>query len=121
MDKQQVQRLAGAALFAIDMFGLNSMFGQIYRNGYIARFVDILASPNPLLPGSQIPLLTHYLGLSAVDGLFQIATLLWANVTDGSHPALSLYAVQFGGQLVPVFLVMMVEGARSGNCRNPLY
>ncbi|KAH8647272.1 hypothetical protein BX600DRAFT_503427 [Xylariales sp. PMI_506] len=121
MDKQQVRRLAGVVLGALEIFGLNSMFGQIIRNGYVERLLGVLRSPNPLLPESQTPLLTHYLGLPYADGLFKLATVLWANVTDGSNPALSLYAFQFGGQLVPIFLVMMVEGARSGNRNHALY
>ncbi|GAB1315304.1 hypothetical protein MFIFM68171_05514 [Madurella fahalii] len=76
------------------------MFGQIYRNGYIRHLLDIMTSPKPVLPGSQAPLLTRYL--------------------DGSDPALSLYAFQFGGQLVPIFLAIMIEGSRMGNSKNLL-
>ncbi|KAI1457391.1 hypothetical protein F4805DRAFT_177111 [Annulohypoxylon moriforme] len=121
MDKQQARKLSAPALMAVGLFGLNSMFGQIYRNGYIERIGRILASQQPTLPGSHTPLLTRYLGLPVVDNLLAIATVLWANVTDGSCPELSLYAVQFGGQLVPVFLVMMLEGSRSGNTNNAFF
>ena len=120
MDKHRVRGFAVPALTAIGVFGLNSMFGQIYRNGYIGQLGEVLASPKPVLPGSQAPLLTRYLGLSPVDRLLTIATVLWANVTDGSAPELSLYAFQFGGQLVPIFLTIMVEGSRSGNSHNLL-
>ncbi|ORY55267.1 uncharacterized protein BCR38DRAFT_403374 [Pseudomassariella vexata] len=121
MDKYRARNLAGPALAGIGLFGLNAMFGQIYRNGYIGRVLDILSSPKPVLPGSQNPLLTSYLGLPVLDGLLAVASVLWANVADGSSPVLSLYALQFGGQLVPIFLVMMVEGSKVGNTGNPLH
>ncbi|KAK6076222.1 hypothetical protein SCUP234_07390 [Seiridium cupressi] len=121
MERHHVRNLAGAILVAVDLFGLNSMFGQIFRNGYVGRLLDILASPNPALPGSGAPLLTSFLGLPYLDGVFKLATVLWANVTDGTHPQLSLYAFQFGGQLVPIFLVIMIEGSKSGNNGHALY
>jgi len=120
MDNHRVRGFAVAALAAIGVFGLNSMFGQIYRNGYIAQLRGILAASAPVLPGSQSPLQTRYLGLSPVDRLLAVAAVLWANVTDGTAPELSLYAFQFGGQLVPIFLAIMIEGSRSGNARNLL-
>lgn len=110
-----VRGLAGPALVVIGLFGLNSMFGQLYRNGYVARVKELLSSAKPVLPGSETPILTRYLGLPVVDSLLTLATILWANVTDGSAPSLSLYAFQFGGQLVPIFLIMMVEASRIGH------
>ncbi|KAH8199181.1 hypothetical protein TruAng_006650 [Truncatella angustata] len=79
------------------------------------------ASPNPVLPGSEAPLLICFLGLPYADDRFKLATVLWANITDGSYPALSLYAFQFGGQLVPIFMIMMIEGFKSGNSDHALY
>ncbi|KAK4448658.1 hypothetical protein QBC34DRAFT_426103 [Podospora aff. communis PSN243] len=102
-------------LAATGLFGLNSMFGQIYRNGYAEQVLKILDSPSPTLPGSQSPLLARYTGVPPVDRLLAIATILWANVTDGSAPELSLYTFQFSGQLVPVFLAIMIETSRSSS------
>jgi len=121
-DKRQARRVAASILASIGLFGLNSMYGQIYRNGYIERVRGILASPKPLLPGpSQIPLLTRYTSLPLMDSLLSLGAVLWANVTDGSSPALSLYAFQFGGQLVPIYLIMLIEGRSSITSRQPLF
>jgi hypothetical protein len=50
-----------------------------------------------------------------------LAAVIFANVIDGTVPQLSLYAIQFAGQLVPVFAVMMIEGLRVGNEQNNLF
>jgi hypothetical protein len=47
-----------------------------------------------------------------------LAGVMFANVTDGSTPQLSLYGFQFAGQLVPMFTVMMIEAARRGSKGN---
>lgn len=121
MNTFQARRLAGFALAVIGLFGLNSMFGQLNRNGYVARVQELLSSADPVLPGSETRLLTTYLGLPVVDDLLALATVLWANVTDGSAPSLSLYVFQFGEQLVPIFLVMIVEASRVGHSHHALY
>ena len=65
------------------------------------------------LPGSDTPLATCYTGFGFIDNLLALAAVLWANVTDGSAPALSLYMAQFISQLLPLYLVMTVEGAKA--------
>jgi len=121
MYRFQIRRLAIFILAAIGLFGFNSTLGQLYRNGCVQHILTVMATPQPTLPGSQAPLVTRYLGLPVVDKLLTIGAVLWAHVTDGSAPALSLYAVQFGGQLVPVFLIMIIEASRRGNTHNPLF
>jgi hypothetical protein len=103
---------------------LNGVFGQAYRNGWMATARTILTSNDPaifVLPGSKTPILTKYIGFQRFDNLHMLASVIFANVVDGTAPQLSLYAVQFAGQLVPVFLVMMIEGLRAGNIKNICY
>ncbi|KAJ9143351.1 hypothetical protein NKR23_g6516 [Pleurostoma richardsiae] len=92
------------------------MFGQVYRSGYVdvAKAMPSAPEGTALLPLSERPLLTLYTGQQLLDTLIALANIMFANVVDGSTPQLSLYAVQFGGQLVPVFAVMMVESLRDG-------
>jgi len=84
----------------------------------------ILTSDDPkifVLPGSQTPILTRYTGIQWFDKLHMLAAVIFANVVDRTAPQLSLYAIQFAGQLVPIFMVMMIEGLRVGNEKNILY
>jgi len=111
-------------LIACLLFGLNGMFGVAYRNGWMAAASTILTSNDPsifVLPGSKTPILTRYTGIQRYDNLHMLASVIFANVVDGTAPQLSLYAIQFAGQLVPVFAVMMIEGLSVGNKNNILF
>ncbi|KAK3941974.1 hypothetical protein QBC46DRAFT_352834 [Diplogelasinospora grovesii] len=99
-------------------FGLNSMFGQVCRNGWVGAVIGIFTSADPnraVLPGSAIPVLRVYTRFRPLDELLALANIMFWNVVDGSTPQLSLYAIQFGGQLVPIYAAMMIEGLREGN------
>ena len=118
------RNLVAALLLASLVFGLNGVFGQAYRNGWMAAARTILTSNDPaifVLPGSNTRILTKYIRFQRFDNLHMLASVMFANVVDGSAPQLSLYALQFAGQLVPVFVVMMIEGLRAGNIKNILY
>ena len=115
MDNKLFRNRAVSLLLVLGLFGLNSMYGQMYRNGYLRHIMDILTSSHPLLPGSNTTLATCYTGFGFIDNLLALAAVLWANVMDGSAPALSLYMAQFISQLLPLYLVMTVEGARSAH------
>ncbi|ORY70471.1 uncharacterized protein BCR38DRAFT_481605 [Pseudomassariella vexata] len=100
------------------------MFGQVYRSGWVDAAVEILTSSDPevaVLPHSNTPIVLNYTGWTPLDKLMGLAAIIFANVVDGFRPQLSLYAYQFGGQLVPVFAVMMIEGLRVGNRHNCFY
>lgn len=104
-------------LAAVLAFAFDSMHGQLRRNGWLAMMEPLLADGG-FLPDSQRPIKTRYTGVGAWDKLLALGNIIFANVTDGSRPELSLYAIQFGGQLVPMFLVMIVEGLRVGSAGN---
>lgn len=55
--------------------------------------------------------------MGLLDYWLTVLQCVFANVTDGSAPRLSLYAFQFAGQLVSVMTVLMIESMREGNRR----
>ena len=105
------------ALCLIYAFGLNSMYGLVYRNGYINALIKLRYHGPHVLPGSNTPILTTFTGLRPLDQILTLAGVLFANINDGSTPQLSLYAFHFAGQLVSIFTVVMIEGRRRGNKR----
>jgi len=115
-------RLFPMTLIAVTfVFALNAMFGQLYRSGWVATALKLLNSEASLLPGTETHLLKTYIGIAWFDKLLALANLFFADVANGSSPELILYAVQFGGQLVPIFMIMIVEALRAGNRGNIFY
>jgi hypothetical protein len=108
-------------LGVIQVFGADAMYGQVFRNGYIDALIRLRDVGPHHLPGSMTPILKRYVGIRQLDDLLVLASVLFANVRDGSRPELSLYAFQFAGQLVPIFAIVFVEGLRVGSGRNALY
>ena len=97
----------------------DSVWGFIFRNGYYDALVRLREFGPHVLPGSNTPLQQHYTGLGLLDYWLTVLQAVFANVTDGSAPKLSLYAFQFAGQLVPILTVLVVESYREGNRTNP--
>ncbi|KAI5456718.1 hypothetical protein BGZ63DRAFT_417674 [Mariannaea sp. PMI_226] len=112
-----------AIISLIFFFAANSMTGQAHRNGYIDLIYSTVDDDRPrFLPGSDRLLLRHYFGIPAVDRLLAMLNVVFANVADGSSPELSLFAFYFATQMVPFFLVVMIESQRvwSGFFFNPV-
>ncbi len=70
--------------------------------------------PHPL-PGLNLPILSRLVGTKPDDSLPKLAGLMFASVTDISHPPLWLVGWYFAGQPIGVLAVTMVEGLRRGN------
>ena len=91
------------------------MYGLVWRNGYIKALLKLRGEGPHVLPGSNTPILTTFTGIRPLDKVLTLAGVMFANISDGSTPQLSLYAFHFAGQLVPVFIVLLIEGKRRGN------
>ena len=107
--------LPALVLLGIFFLALDSMWGGIMRNGYYDAMVHIRDVGPHLLPGSDTPIQEEYTGLGVLDYWLMVLQTVFANVTDGSAPELSLYAFQFAGQLVPVITCLLIESMRGGN------
>src|SRR5690606_33576065 len=97
------------------ILGLRSMYGLIYQHGYYDALFRLMKEGPYVLPGSTTPMLTFYCGVPPLDRLLTLASVMFANVTDGSCPQLSLYAVHFAGQFLGVLLLIMIEASRGRN------
>ncbi|KAF4959672.1 hypothetical protein FSARC_10659 [Fusarium sarcochroum] len=100
----------------LSIFGLDALLLQLDRNGFSDLMHDVLNDPLPrFLPDTERLILKQYVGIPALDYFFAFTNVFWANVTDGSSPALSLFIFCFGGQLIAIFLVFMIESKRTVN------
>jgi hypothetical protein len=100
-------------LLALCAFGFYSMHSLIYRNGYAAALERLRDHGPHLLPGTDVPLLREYTGIRPIDYQLTVLQCVFANITDGSAPALSLFSFYFAGQLVPALAVFLAESYRS--------
>jgi hypothetical protein len=103
-------------LAVLAAFGFDALHGQLQRNGYAAIVDEILQDDKPrFIPGTNRLLLRRYVGQPVVDHVLAMLNVFFADVVSGSSPALSMFAVQFGGQLVPGVMMLMAEGQRVGS------
>jgi hypothetical protein len=63
---------------------------------------------------SSNPILTTYTFIRPLDQLLTFSTVLFANITDGSTPQLSLFAFQFTGQWASIMTIIIMESLREG-------
>jgi hypothetical protein len=100
-------------LSILTIFGFDALILQLDRNGYTSMLKSITHDPLPrFLPDTNRLLLKQYTGFPLVDDFFAFSNVIWANVTDGSRPELSLFTFCFGAQLIAVFVVFLIEAQR---------
>ncbi|KAI1075449.1 hypothetical protein F5B20DRAFT_382649 [Whalleya microplaca] len=114
------KHIAIVTLLLIYVFGANSLYGLLFRNGYYEALIKIRDEGPHYLPGSSNPILTRYTWIRPLDKVLTLATVMFANVTDGNSPELSLYSFHFAGQYLAILLVLAIEGLRMGNKSNLL-
>ncbi|KAI1803502.1 hypothetical protein F4811DRAFT_327968 [Daldinia bambusicola] len=93
-------------------------WGQLYRNGYFDALLRLRDEGPHHLPGSGDAIRTYYTGIGPLDKLVTLGVVMFANVTDGSAPELSLYAFQFCGQYLAILVLVNIESLRAGNENN---
>lgn len=106
---------------AIQIAGLYCMFGVAYQNGYVQSLINVLSGERPSLPGSSDAVVLRFFRIPPLDRLLSLAQVMYANFTDGSTPPSSLYALQFGGQLISLSTIVWIESARVGNSKTRLF
>ncbi|CAJ0550910.1 Ff.00g108400.m01.CDS01 [Fusarium sp. VM40] len=101
-------------LAILSIFGLDALLLQLSRNGYMDMVNSITSDPLPrFLPDTNRLILKRYVGIAPLDDFFAFSNVIWANVTDGSRPELSLFTFCFGAQLIALFVVFVVECQRA--------
>ena len=108
------------ALLFVFAIALDSMWGLIHRNGYYETLRKIRDDGPRLLPGSDTPIRARYTGIYLIDYWLAVMNTVLANVTDGSALHLSLYSIQFAGQLGSITTILMIEGMCQGRTWTPL-
>ncbi|KAI1469275.1 uncharacterized protein F4812DRAFT_470295 [Daldinia caldariorum] len=100
------------------IFAVGCLWGHLYRNGYLDALLRLKNEGPHHLPGSENAIRTFYTGIGPLDKLVTVGVVIFANVTDGSTPELSLYIFQFCGQYLAMLVMINIESLRAGNATN---
>lgn len=107
-------RPLAASLFGVAIFGGIALHGFSIRNG-MNELIEDARVHNLLADGTRNPYLGKLTGVAAVDFMiFTLVNFFWS-VSQGETPGLNLIGVLFGGQMVALLTIVMIEGFREGN------
>ncbi|ROT41095.1 hypothetical protein SODALDRAFT_349169 [Sodiomyces alkalinus F11] len=104
----------------LSAFAFYSTWGMSVLDGTMSRMLELRGMETPLIPGTDVPLRLHFTGIAPIDNWYTIMVLFFWQAVDGSHPATSLAGVYFLGQLVAIWTLVYVEGAKVENKKNCL-
>ncbi|KAF4544453.1 Atma protein [Lasiodiplodia theobromae] len=89
------------------------------NNGMFDAITDIVEDPTiTIMPGTaDVPLTREWTGIAALDRQFTVLLIFFWQLLDGRHPAGSLHAIHFFGQVGAYWTLMQLEAKREGNKR----
>ncbi|KAL1614212.1 hypothetical protein SLS54_009930 [Diplodia seriata] len=90
------------------------------NNGMFAKITDMVDDPTiTTMPGTDgaVPLTREWTGVAAVDRQFTVLLIFFWQLLDGRHPAGTLQAAHFFGQMGAYWTLMQLEAKREGNKR----
>lgn len=85
------------------------------QHGLFEQLDQICQSSSPHLPNTHAPLRRSFTGLQGIDHQLQILMLFFHDAISGQFPASSIQVAHFAGQIVPGWMVVVLEGYRAGN------
>ncbi|QDS77932.1 hypothetical protein FKW77_001187 [Venturia effusa] len=109
-----MSRLLATLLIGLAIFGSISLHGFSLRNG-MNDMIEADRVHNLIADGIPNPFMGKLTGVAAVDYmLFTLVNFFWP-VCQAETPGLTLVGVVFGGQMVALFTLVMIEGFREGS------
>src|SRR5438874_1494022 len=102
-------------LVALAALGVYSMVLHPFSNGFYEAVGSIRDEFPKILPASNATLVDFYTGIEPLDYFLTTMQIVFSSIFDMSAPGMTVLAFYFAGQVVPVLVVMMIEGLREGN------
>ncbi|KAL9948847.1 hypothetical protein D7B24_004951 [Verticillium nonalfalfae] len=103
------------ALLALGGFGVLSVGGLLFLNGWMDMKDDLMAQPEPILPGAGGPARTYFTGSAAVDEALTGILMFYYPCVSGEMPALSFFTAYMAGQVLPIHTALLLESSRAGH------
>ncbi|KFG78466.1 hypothetical protein MANI_010560 [Metarhizium anisopliae] len=84
------------------------------RNGLVQMIFDNLLSSPPVLPGSDIPLRTHWTGLGLLDLDFSIMVTVFSSILNHHNLSLFIQGNHFFGFWMTSWILILLESHNNG-------
>lgn len=104
-----------ASLLLLCAAGFYGTWYLLMNNGTSEYMSQIRDVGPPILPGTDEPLKTVYIGVPAIDYQLTVLTLFFWKLVDGSHSSASLFSFHFATQVACGWGLLMIEGLRRGH------
>ena len=95
--------------------GFYATWYLLLNNGTTDHMAHIRDVGPRLIPRTQQPLKTTYVGIEAVDYQLTVLDLFFWELVDGSRPDASLFCYHFAGQVFSGWGLLLLESLRRGN------
>lgn len=115
LDMSTLVNATKLALLLLCAAGYYGTFYMLMNNGTTKHMSHIRDVGPRILPGTNEPLKTHYVGIPVIDYQLTVLALFFWEMVDGSHPAASLFCFHFATQVACGWSLLMIEGLRRGH------
>lgn len=85
-----------------------------FKNGLLAMIQEVVAAPQPVLPGTNIPLRTSWTGLQLVDFDFSLMVVIFSTILDESNLSIFIAGGHFFGLWMSSWILILLESHRIG-------
>jgi len=102
-------------LLLLAVWGFWTLWGFPYNNGLL-KILSSETEPGAFIPGpTAAPMKQSYTGIGAVDKELTILVSFFYTAIDGNRADVSLSFLDLGGQVLAAWVLITIEGLRSGN------
>lgn len=102
-------------LVAMGIYGLMSVIIIGERNGWAELMKNLDKDRPGFFPNTDYPAREVFTGVAGLDAALWNLIRAFHPCVSGEAPTLSFMTAWFGGQIIPLHAVLMIEGIRSGN------
>jgi hypothetical protein len=85
------------------------------KNGLFKQIGELVKQEQPMFPGSALPLMLEYTGITAIDKQLSILVTFFGPVVQGGSNALNVFSLFGLGQFGGAWTLLVMESLRRGN------
>lgn len=102
-------------LVALIAAGIMSTWKFSFENGTFDTIDKATAGTEATLPGSSIVMRTRWTGIGLIDQQLSVLLAFFWPIFQGDYPPLCFLTLQFYGQWIAIWILLLVESFRIAN------